>query len=139
MKLLRFIYILQMALDHGFSERTSNFNWGLREKRQSTLRPLNLSYVSDQIDRKLTQIIHEKARLLIKIQNFMTLSDHKKGLVYVSNWFVWICMKRICTFREAIIRVSVTSKSRIDIYLWQHLQQNWRKIIHLVYFISNPL
>ena len=58
---------------------------GLREKRQSTLRPLNLSYVSDQIDRKLTQIIYEKARLLIKIQNFMTLSDHKKGLVYVSN------------------------------------------------------
>ena len=58
---------------------------GLREKRQSALRPLNLSYVLDQIDRKLTQIIHKKARLLIKIQNFMTLSDHKKGLVYVSN------------------------------------------------------
>ena len=58
---------------------------GLCEKHQSTLRPLNLSYVLDQIDRKLTQITHEKARLLIKIQNFMTLSDHKKGLVYVSN------------------------------------------------------
>ena len=77
--------MLTGSKEHGFSEPTSNSIEGLREKRQSMLRPLNLSYVSDQIDRKLTQIIHEKARLLIKIQNFMTLSDHKKGLVYVSN------------------------------------------------------
>ena len=78
-------WLKSMGPKHGFSEPTLNLIEGLREKRQSMLRPLNLSYVSDQIDRKLTQIIHEKARLLIKIQNFMTLSDHKKGLVYVSN------------------------------------------------------